>query len=195
MSYPSGYKALNLFLWQVAVRIDVSESHGLWWGQETSWVLVWDRCGLRGAERLPPIRLIFCGCASLSGYFPFLPGREKRLDLCFGWHREVFFMSDTFWLFLLSAWKTGKVLFVFLYVVFVSLVTWLWWGDFDKMSLIKWFWQVTLMRWLWQSGFDGHINMRQAMSTTFYRFPSPQNRPGSGFLAPQKTPPQMLAFH
>jgi len=31
--------------------------------------------------------------------------------------------------------------------------------------------------------------MRQASSTTFYRFPSPQKKPGSWFLAPQGSLP------
>ena len=148
MSHPSEYKPLNLFLWLVVIRIDIRELW-LWQGQETCWVSVWSECGLRGAKRRPPIWFFFCGCTPLSGNFSFLTDREKKLNLCFGWHREVFFVSDTFWLFLISVWKTGKVLFVFLYVVFVFLVTWLWRGNFDKMSLIKWLWQLTLTKWLW----------------------------------------------
>lgn len=35
----------------------------------------------------------------------------------------VFFMNETFWLFLVSAQYSGKVLFVVLYVVFVILLT------------------------------------------------------------------------
>ena len=51
-------------------------------------VLGWVWTG--GAEKRPPIWVCFCGCAPLSGCFSFLPDREKRLDLCLTWHREVF---------------------------------------------------------------------------------------------------------
>lgn len=45
----------------------------------------------------------FLVCAPFSGCFSFLPGKEKRLDLCFGCHKEVFCMNATFWLFLIYA--------------------------------------------------------------------------------------------
>ena len=54
-------------------------------------------------------------------------------------------------------------------------------GNFDHMTLPVDSDKVTL-------DFDGLINKRQAMFTTFYRFPSSHKRPGSWLLAPQGIP-------
>ena len=54
-------------------------------------------------------------------------------------------------------------------------------GNFDDMTLPVDSDKVTL-------DFDGLINKRQAMFTTFYRFPSSHKRPGSWLLAPQGIP-------
>lgn len=67
--------------------------------------------------------LFLCVCTTFS-CFSFLPDREKWLELCFGCHREFLFMNTTFWLFLISAPKTAKVLYVYLCS---SL-----WDDFDR---------------------------------------------------------------
>lgn len=117
----SGNKALNLFCCQFVIRKVTSGSCGnseVRRCPEPVWVGV-----TRGSQEiLTNLVLFFYVYAPLSGCFSFLPDREKRLDLCFGWHREVFCISATFWLFLVSAgWI--EILFVFLCVVFVFLIT------------------------------------------------------------------------
>lgn len=63
----------------------------------------------QGSREKPTKPVIFlCVYAPLSACFSCLPDREKRLDLCFGCHREVFCMSIIFGLFLFLFDRQGR---------------------------------------------------------------------------------------
>ena len=107
---------------QLQLGIDLSGSHGYTGPRKCPESLSGVDVGTGGAKRCPPIWFFSCECKQLSGYFPFLPVRERGLDLCFGCHRKVFFMSAIYGYFLFLR-STGNVLFVFLCIVFVFLIT------------------------------------------------------------------------
>ena len=179
--HPSGNKAVILYLWPVAVRNRHIWEVWLLWGQDKSWVSVWSGHDLRWAERCPPILFFSYLYAPLSGCFSFLPDREKRLYVL-GVIERSFSRVPLSGCFLFLLDRQEKFC-VFVCCVCVScygvtLTRWLWWDDIDEVT-----------------DFEGGINMRQAMSTTFYRFPSLQKRPGSWLLAPQGNPsPICLLF-
>lgn len=122
-----------MFLWPVAVRIEISGSHdysggrrcpGFWSVVDKGW----------GAERRPPILFFFCAYTQLSGYFSSLPDKEKRLGLCFGCHRELFYMSDSSGCFFFLLERQGRF-----YICFCMLcLCFSYQDDFDKETLMRW---------------------------------------------------------
>ena len=103
-----------------------------------------------GSREMPTSLVLFFCLFTTFGCFSFLPDREKWLDLCFGCHREVYFMSNIFWLFLFLFHRQGRF-----YLYFVLLIVrWLWQDNFEEMTLADDSDDVTLMRWIWWDDFD-----------------------------------------
>ena len=117
----------------------------------------------QGCREMPTNLVLFL-CVCTTDCFSFVPERKGWTCLLGVIKRSFAWVSlSGCFLFLLDR---GKIIIVFSYFVFVFLVTrWLWWGDIASVIL-------------------RHLNVRQVISTAFYRFPSPQE---ARLLAPGPT--------
>ena len=78
--------------------------------------------------------LFFFMCMYTACYFSSLSDKEKRLGLCFGCHRELFYMSDSSGCFFFLLERQGRF-----YICFCMLcLCFSYQDDFDKETLMRW---------------------------------------------------------
>ena len=88
----------------------------------------------RGAKRCPPIWFFFFLCACTQLVISHLCQIKKRLGLCFGCHRELFYMTDSSGCFFFLLERQGRF-----YICFCMLcLCFSYQDDFDKETLMRW---------------------------------------------------------